>query len=184
MPWKPNSTCRPTSNIFLLLALSSKYNYLWPGLNVWIYPWNQPLFCMMCPYLHLLLAFNYAILPFIKLAQGFKSRQMSESTRPLHRSSISHSCMVRPAPCGSLQSHSPGVFSQCSPWAWLCWMRLNRPSAPSHLQGSLWSKCCLMSHWPSPPFWVSVQGLPLGQEPPQRPFIPLSRHKIRIPDQD
>lgn len=34
-----------------------------------------------------------------------------------------------PAPCSSLQSASPGASSQCPPLAWLCWMRLNSPSA-------------------------------------------------------
>lgn len=88
-----------------------------------------------------------------------------------------------PAPCSSLQSHFPGAYCQCSPWARLCWTRLNRPSAPHNFKA--W--CGQSAAWcPTDPahLWVSLQGLPFCLKPPKG-FLSLypgmtSEFQIRI----
>lgn len=106
-------------------------------------------------------------------------RSEMKASKEQHYQSQQHS---QPAPCSSLQSLSPGAFPQCSPCAWLCWMRLGwgpprifkarsgqsaawRPTDPAHLR-------------------VSVQGLPFRPKPPKG-FLSLypgmrSEFQIRI----
>lgn len=72
----------------------------------------------------------------------------------------------QPGPCGSLQSRSAGVFSLCTAWVWMCWMRLNRRSAPHNFK----AQCGQSAAWcPTDPahLWVSAQGLPFSVKPPE-----------------
>lgn len=84
-------------------------------------------------------------------------------------------------PCSSLQSHSPSVFSQCSPWAWLCWMTLNRPSAP-HIFKAWYGQSTAWCPTDPAHLLVSVQGLPFAWNPPKAflSFYPGTRSEFQI----
>lgn len=121
---------------------------------------------------------QYYLSPLL-VSKADKWRRAKAADFPLYQSQL-HS---QSAPCCSLQSHSPGAFSQCSPWAWMCWMRLNRPSAPHIFK----ARCGQSAAWrPTGPahLRVSIQGLPFCLKPPKG-FLSLypgmrSEFQIRI----
>lgn len=120
---------------------------------------------------------------FQKTTPWSKNMQMKGSKEILTCRFISRSWNCQPEPCSLLQSHSPGAFFRCSPWALLCKVGLKRPST-AHIFKACYSQS--PAYCPTDPahLRVSFQSIHFGLRPPQRLFIPLSKHKIWIPDQD